>query len=708
MKNNFFYLFIFSFIFYNLNLIAKELEVNSYKVKYDNINQITIFEGDVNSLDEQGNRLFSDFAKFNKAIGLFETKGKTKIITSEGYVLLGSDIFLDNEKKIIYSNKKAQIKDMDGNIVLVEMFNYSILTNIFFSKGKINVSDINNNNYNFSEIYIDEKKKKIIGSDLKALLDPKNISLNDKNEPRFYANTMTLTKDLNTLDKGIFTYCKTRDGEKCPPWALRSKKINHDLAKKTIYYEDVVLKIYDFPIFYSPRFSHADPTVSRRSGLLAPSLTNSTNVGSGFSVPYFWNIANDKDLTFTPKLFINEKPLMLAEYRQDFINSFLIVDAGYTQGYKKKNNKKTSGGRAHFFSNFNMSLIDEDETNSSFELNVEKVSNDTYLKVYDIRSSLADKDINVLENTAQYKYQNKDFYFGVTPSVFEDINKVGHKRYEYLLPLNIEKNIASSEKYGLLDIDSHIKIRNYETNKKTEFFVNNFNWKSNKWLNKFGVENYFEGLLKTVNYNADKTETFKNKKGNSELNSAVGYFAKLGMYKKDIINERFHTLVPKFLLRYAPGHMRNINDGAKLSYANLFSLNKVDELDVIESGLSSSLGFEYKKNKLSGKKIIGEEIFSFAVGQVISEKENTDIPSQLSLDQRFSDIVGQSKYTINNKMKLNYNFSIDQSYKNFNYNEVGTDLYFKEAKFNLNYLQEKNHVGNQEFIKSGVNYNFND
>ena len=82
---------------------------------------------------------------------------------------------------------------------------------------------------------------------------------------------------------------------------MQSKKIKHDLAKKTIYYENVVLKVYDFPIFYSPRFSHPDPSVKRMSGLLAPVLTNSNTIGSGLSVPYFWNIANDRDLTLAPK-----------------------------------------------------------------------------------------------------------------------------------------------------------------------------------------------------------------------------------------------------------------------------------------------------------------------------------------------------------------------------------------------------------------------
>ena len=707
MKNNIFYNFFLIFTFFNFNLFAQELEINSSKVQHDDINKTTIFNGNVNTLDKKGNKLFSEYAKYNKLKKLLETQGATKIITSAGYVVLGENIFLDNKNKTIYSNNKTQIKDRDGNLIFVEMFNYSILTNIFFSKGNIKIVDVNNNNYNFSEVYIDENKKKIIGSDAKIFLEQNIDKSNINNEPRLFANTMSLSKKTNILEKGIFTYCKIRDKGKCPPWTLQSKKIRHDLAKKTIYYDNVVLKIYDFPIFYAPKFSHPDPTVKRRSGLLAPSLVNSTTLGSGIIMPYFWNLGSDKDLTFTPKLLLNENPLFLAEYRQDFKNSFLIVDAGYTKGYKKTTNKKSSGGRAHFFSNLYIDLVDEEEKNSNIEINLEHVSNDTYLKVYDVNSSLVDKNKSILENTVDFTYQNKDFYFGLTPSAYEDTTKFGNLRHEYLLPLTIEKNIFSNGKYGVVDLKTDLKVRNYEINKKTEFFVNDFNWKSSKWINKSGLVNYFEGIVKTVTYDANNTTKYKNSKTNNELKTALGYFAKLGLYKNDTINKNFHSLSPKLLLRYAPGHMRNIENGRRLNYGNLFNLNKVGELDVVEPGLSTSLGFEYKKNKLNKNNLLSKEIFSFGLGQVISEKENLDIPSTTTLDQRFSDIVGQSKYKINNKMNLNYNFSIDQGYKEFNYNEVSADYTFNKAKFNLGYLQEKNYLQNQEFLQAGVNFKLN-
>ena len=702
MKNNIFYLFYSIFFLLSFESTAKDLEVNSFKVKYDNINESTIFEGDVNAKDSLGNKLFSKYAKYNKIDGLFETQGTTKIVTSAGFEISGENIFLDEKKKIIYSNNKTQIIDQDGNKILVDMFNYSILTNIIFSKGNIKIIDTNNNNYSFSEIYIDEKEKKIIGSDVKAFLNSESISSNTENEPRFFANTMSLNEKINKFDKGIFTYCKRKPGEKCPPWVLQSKKIKHDLAKKTIYYDNVVLKVYNFPIFFAPKFSHPDPTVKRMSGFLAPSFSNNGAVGNAIAAPYFWNIAGDKDLTLTPKIYVNSKPLLLAEYRQDFMNSFLILDAGFTQGYKKTNNKKTSGSKSHFFANFNKALIDEKEKRSSLNLKMQKVSNNTYLKVYEIDSLLVEEQ-TILENEIDYSYENNDFFIGLTPGMYENLSKTGNNKHEYLLPLSIDKSLVASERYGTIDLTSNTRIRSYDTNKLTKFLVNDFNWKSNKWLNKFGFESHFKGLLKTVNYKANNTKLFKNDSTNTEVNSALGFFTKLGMYKNDITNKNFQTLTPKFLLRYAPGHMRDLN-GGRLNYGNLYDLKKVNELDVLENGLSSSIGFEYKKFDLDDKNNIGNEKFSFSAGQVVSAKENMDIPASTSIDQKFSDVVGKASFNINNKLNLNYNFSVDQNYKDLNYNEISSNFTFERTKFNVAYLQEQNHIGNHEHIKSGIDF----
>ena len=99
----------------------------------------------------------------------------------------------------------------------------------------------------------------------------------------------------------------------------------HDKKKKTIYYDNAVIKVYDFPILYLPKLSHPDPTVDRRSGFLVPSFSDSRNLGEGIEVPYYWALNKDRDFTLRNKLFVSENPLFLGEYRRAYEKSNLIL-----------------------------------------------------------------------------------------------------------------------------------------------------------------------------------------------------------------------------------------------------------------------------------------------------------------------------------------------------------------------------------------------
>ena len=52
----------------------------------------------------------------------------------------------------------------------------------------------------------------------------------------------------------------------------------HDSEKKTIYYDNAIIKVYDLPIFYLSKLSHPDPSVKRRSGFLVPTLAISQKI----------------------------------------------------------------------------------------------------------------------------------------------------------------------------------------------------------------------------------------------------------------------------------------------------------------------------------------------------------------------------------------------------------------------------------------------
>ncbi len=700
MKNKFLF-FIILFLFIKISFSsASELNVSASKIQLDDNSKIIFLNGNVVAVDKNNNKLTTNTAKYNKKNGRLLATGETKIITSENYQVLGSNILFDDKNKIISSNEESQILDKDGNQIFVSSFKYLINKNIFFSKGPIKIIDVNNNQYRFSEIYINEKERKVAGSDVRVFLNDESFKTNKDNEPRFFANSMTLSPEENEMLKGVFTYCKNRGKDKCPPWSLQSKKIRHSSAKKTIYYDNVVVKVYDFPILFFPKFWHPDPTVKRQSGFLNPTLSSNSTVGTGVSLPYFWNISNDKDLTFKPKLYGRENPLLIAEYRQDFKNSFLIVDTGFTEGYKKTTTKKTDGARAHFFSKFTMDFLEDPDITSRLEFNVQKVSNSTYLKIHDVKTELVDSNQDILESYMSYNYQDDDIFFGAQVSAFENLTVKDNSRYEYVLPsLAFDKNIFSSEKFGFVDFSSSLEVKNFDVDKTTEFLVNDLNWKSNRWINNLGIENQILSQVKFVNYNASNTSKYKSEDTSHEVSGALGFLSKIPLYKNDLIKEINHLFTPKVLIRYAPGHMRRV-EGSKLKYTNLYEIKKTDEIDVLEKGLSASIGFDYKKSLLNKDNSIGDEVFTFSAGQVITAEEDQDLPASSSLGDHVSDLVGESSLRINNKLSLDYKFAVDQNYNRLNYNEVGSTLTLGKTNFNLNYLQEKEHIGNQEYAEA--------
>ena len=104
--------------------------------------------------------------------------------------------------------------------------------NIFRSVGEISIKDKKNNTYEFSQIYIDTKKKEILGADIKAYLNDKDFKINTQNKPRIFANSMEIKKETKSFNKSIFTICNYRKNDKCPPWTIQSSKMLHDNKKR--------------------------------------------------------------------------------------------------------------------------------------------------------------------------------------------------------------------------------------------------------------------------------------------------------------------------------------------------------------------------------------------------------------------------------------------------------------------------------------------
>ena len=701
MINKFSIKFFLIICFFFQSLLAEELNINANIIEIDKENKKIRAEGNVEVTDTKNNLINSKKIIYDKANQLLNTFGETEIITSEKFKIKGENINYDNIKRVVSSNEKTEITDINGNTIFLNMFNYIVDKNMFFSTGEIKVVDSRNNEYFFSEIYIDEKKRKIVGSDVKAFLNDDSFKYKPENEPRFFANSASISEDYTVFNKAVFTVCAKRENDKCPPWMIRAKEIKHSSPKKTIYYEDAVLKIYDFPIFFFPKFFHPDPTVKRQSGFLIPQLADNSTVGFSTSIPFFWAISKDKDMTITPKIYAGENILLKNEYRQAFNNSFLILDSSYTNGYKKTDDKKTPGSRNHIFANYKYNFQEDEDVNSNLEINLEHVSNPTYFKVHDINSELVKNDTQILKNEIKYNYQDENEYFGLMASSYEDINKDDRSKYEYVLPnLFYERNLISNEKVGIVDLSSNIVGKNYNVNQTTKFLVNDIGWKSKSFSNAGGIQTNFEGLLKVITYDAENTDKFKNEEFNAEAYGAISYNASLPMFKRILDKDSINFFTPKASIRFAPGHMRDIeDDNLKLSYSNLFAINKNSQIDVLESGTSAAIGMEFSNLDFENS-IAGNENFSLYVGQAFNLEENMDMPSRSSLDQKVSDLVGKASIKFNENFSIKNEFSLDHNFNDINHNDLKASFILGNTKFNMGYLEENNHIGSNSYFKS--------
>ena len=97
---------------------------------------------------------------------------------------------------------------------------------------------------------------------------------------------------------GDYTSCR-RDGANKPDWILSARQLDLDTDAGVGVAEGAVLRFLDVPILALPRLSFP-LSDQRKSGWLPPDLDFTTGSGAELAVPYYWNIAPNRDATLTP------------------------------------------------------------------------------------------------------------------------------------------------------------------------------------------------------------------------------------------------------------------------------------------------------------------------------------------------------------------------------------------------------------------------
>ncbi len=673
------------------NKIENVLNANGKVIIKDIINNNNIYSNNI-TYEKNNEKIFS--------------KGETKSEISSRFILNSIDVVFFRDKKILSSNKNTSIFD-NGEQTYLELkrFSFSIEDELLKGENVLVNLDYNlpqNDKLFFESGIFDFKKKSFVAKDVKINLK-KDIFDNLKNDPRLKGVSAQSKNNITTIKKGVFTSCN--DDTDCPPWVVTADKITHDKNKKQLIYDDAIIKIYNIPVMYFPKFFHPDPTVKRQSGLLKPSLNNSNVLGSSLNLPYYHVISQNKDFTFRPTIFDSDIKMFQNEFRVKNKNSSAIVDFAYIDGYKSSlSNKKNS--LSHIFTKFDANLAWENFNQSDLIVSLKKVSNDTYLKIFDgniFKNKTTPKDYDVINSEAKLILNDDNFNFITGFQSFEDLNLPSSDRYQFILPYyNFDRQLFSNYEKGSINFSSSGSNDLNNTNNLRTKIINDLNYQSSDIISGYGFKNEYNLYLKNLNTIGKNDSVYKSSP-QVEIMSILELNTSLPMISQTKNSINYFT--PKASIRFNPGDMKDYNSSDRsINVDGIFDINRLAIDDSFEEGKSLTLGLEYKKTELNDI----NQFFEAKIATVYRNKNEKFIPNSSVINSKESNIFGSVSNNLSKFINISYDFILDNDFNTLKYNSLNTSIDYKNLKTSFNFIEENGVIGDTNTIENKTSVKLND
>ena len=672
----------------------KDLEIKDKKFEYNkNSDLLKAFNG-IAYFKKENLEIEFDEIISNQVTLITTAKNNVKIKDINKQLIIETDLINFNKNlNILESPTNSILKDKTDNTLKSSNFSYNLNDGILKLEKAV-FRDINDNNFEIDLAYLNTVSNQLIGKDIVVNLN--NKSFNKDNEPRIKGRSIIYQNEITEVTKGVFTTCKKRD--KCPPWQLSAKKVNHNPKKQTINYKDAVLRVYNVPVLYFPRFFHPDPTVKRQSGFLTPTIKNSPNSDNFLSLPYFSVISLNKDMTFTPRFYTDDKLLVQTEYREVNKDSNHFSDFSL---FKEKN----KGSKSHFFYNYNKIIDIAQFTDGNLNFKVERTSNDTYLRGNKLKSPII-KDYSVLQNSFGLDLYSDDLSINSELKIYENLDMANsHDRYEFVLPrINLVKRFNNrSDLDGSFLLKSNNFIRSYKTNILEKVNINNLIFNSNPKISNFGFKNNYDFLFKNVNSNTQNSSKFEEDdnfyfSGIFQLNSS------LPLIKED--ENYLRILKPKMALKMSPNHTKDLSksDGNRLDVNNIYNIDRLAVNETVEGGASLTFGNDF--SIFSEEK--SKELFSLKIANNLRLDVNDDLPKKNQLGSKTSNFFGEIALNPTNFFKTKYNISTRNNLTSLNYENLTAEFNINNFVTTFDYLNENNSIDKKSYLTNTTKFLFDD
>ena len=457
------------------------------------------------------------------------------------------------------------------------------------------------------QITINKELKKTSSSgnvkfnDRNALLTSQNLEITKKENSNFIkansaeyalpnqnirgsAATLSGTSDLKTFNNAIYTKCPVGNLN----WNIDAdsivlnSKTNRGIAKNAF------LKLHGIPIIYSPSVEWV--LNGKGSGFLAPSYSSysenaTSKKGYSINVPYYFNLAPDRDLLLTLNSLSTRGENLIAQYRQLIYDNPLWRNGRLETEIRYLNNDAIINKNRWFLKN-NLDL----SINSNANLNIKnnRVSDKNYFKdIAPLEESSIDRLISSFSLNNNSSILDAKIY-----SEVEQLVNNSSPNYTKNIGIDLSKTINFKDGIDINLLNSYADF-NHKTASFTSGNRNHLNLAMSK---KFDTEAYqikpSISLINT-NYDLDNSSKINRFLYAAEIDSNFFLERELDFFDESYIQ----TLVPRLKYFYIPKKNQSLipnfdSETLSSSYEALFNISSFTGFDKVSNQNSVAFGIE--------------------------------------------------------------------------------------------------------------------
>lgn len=536
------------------------------------------------------------------------------------------------------------------------------------------------------------------------------------------------TAEKLVLDIGTRTDMEQLYFSTCDPedrfWSFTASSLSLDHENNNGKARNVILKIKDVPVFYTPYMSFP-LSKERKTGFLTPSYGSTNKNGFEALTPYYWNIKPNMDATITPRLLTNNGIMAMGEFR--YLNS--SGSGTINAEYLPSDNRRGDNHRNFIDLELNQKFANTGDLFATYS----RVSDKFYHE--DFGSQLSATSTSFLEQRADVAYSGNNWNVFARVQNFQTVNRsipTSSRPYKRLPQIQFNYNAPKENNklnYGLSSEavyfdkgDNIVTTNGIESNTN----VNGLRLNLDPYISfpMSTVATFLEPKLRLrfTQYALEKNALFDSSPNRIlpifSLNSGIFLERETNLFNTDYI----HTFEPRLYYLFVPHDDQTdlpVFDTGQytISFASLFYEDRFSNADRVGDANQLTLAVT---SRLITK--YGQEIGDVSLGQTIYFRDRkVTLPGSAARDEATSSFIAAFNTNIIKDMHISGNFQwnpnvssntekmtlqttynpgpgkiLNLSYRNVRNNEVniiGTSIEQSDISFHWPFQQNWSFVG---------------